>query len=416
MKAVDLQAKFEQPGFLDQILPLWQEVTNSGRVPHLMGFDCHPDVLELRYSSKRRIPRSAWHKLLCKVIFHADLSAQFATFEAASGDHTSMKKQEIQSLSRQQWALAGRPLAVPVSEDNVATASSLRHVRALASSDQVFSFPVPAGALQTLPEALRLQGVGGESMLAGDIEDDSGMTKVSQALEPQQHHGDAGIIFVCIVDERVSAGTYCKTMPGAGTSSLRAGDMAIAVYPQMPGSMAERPTIASQPLYDGAMPIQILKPTDVSPGVLEQMAVWRRGTVVYFFESGGTSELARTLLTSMVSTEAFPDREACAFEPKSESEKELLQSWMIVGLVARAPDSHVGWLLTEAGMEALDSCIPCVGSRCLSKPRAVLVQEKTEYELLKLLQAQGWWWAKFIKQRPTPPYRIGGPLVWSTSG
>ena len=176
-------------------------------------------------------------------------------------------------------------------------------------------------------------------------------------MPPRRRASEDGSVYFSIIDDRVSAGKRCKTMPGAGTSNLRVGDMAIAVYPVLPGSTANRPVISSQPVWDGAMTIQILRPLDLQKVILLQMTAWRRGRVEYSFKRDATAEFGRRVLTAMVAAEAYPGRGESIFQPRDGEEKELLQSWSHLGYVAQVTLGGDGWLLADMGTSMLESCI-----------------------------------------------------------
>ena len=243
------------------------------------------------------------------------------------------------------------------------------------------------------------------NVFAGEIEDDDGQHVVAQ---DHCNRSNADIMYFGIIDDRVSAGKYMKSMPGAGVSTLQAGDMAIVLYPSMPGSTEERPRIASNAFAGGSLDVRIIKFSDFT---LQSLVLWNRADLLYFFKSMTMSQRGMELLTDMVSVEAFPSRQA--FKPRCKEEEDILESWSRLSLVE---GDHSGWRLTAEGMVALDSTVACVDPQPASQLRMKPLHNYTDYELMLHLQQNGWVWKRYNAKRPLEAYKVGGPLVWATAG
>ena len=105
MKMGPLQERLDNdPAYFLQLMELWPKVSSPSLVPQLFGFHSHPQVQALLNSSER-VKGSKWWSLLAKLIYHADLPAQFLRFDSAQADHAAFAEAERKALKLQEQSL-----------------------------------------------------------------------------------------------------------------------------------------------------------------------------------------------------------------------------------------------------------------------------------------------------------------------
>ena len=86
----------------------WKEARRLSSVPFLVGLQDHPIVQELLSDPRRRSARSAWMTCLSRILYHADIDAQYLPRRAARLEHTTLqakrtlaRERAVQRLARQ---------------------------------------------------------------------------------------------------------------------------------------------------------------------------------------------------------------------------------------------------------------------------------------------------------------------------
>ena len=130
MKMGSLRERLDNdPGYYHELMQLWPRVTNPSLVPQIFGFHNHPQVQALQSRSKAA-GFDEWWSLLAKLIYHADLAAQFLRFEDAEADHAALAKEEAKTCKLQRDKLQIVLPKQALSEAVVIKRAFCRHVQA----------------------------------------------------------------------------------------------------------------------------------------------------------------------------------------------------------------------------------------------------------------------------------------------
>eukprot|EP00974_Lingulodinium_polyedra_P061574 5942575-Lingulodinium_polyedra.AAC.1 len=107
-------------------MDLWTETRTARKIPGLLGLEAHPEVVAMASAT---CDRPKWVGLLQKILYRADLEAQFVNFPEARVGHDGLQKKQEKAATQQQLAIAGKPDRLRLTETTICKMAFIRHVR-----------------------------------------------------------------------------------------------------------------------------------------------------------------------------------------------------------------------------------------------------------------------------------------------
>ena len=263
--------------YLNSFLKHWAVASTASMIPSLVGLQSHPEVIEL--DCQTGVKRHMWIKLMSKLLYHADLGAQYADLPEAALEHKLLRKKKDEDMNR---ALKHtKPKPMPLCQETIEKHAFLHHVRTLHSRHHAYSLHLPAGPAEAWPDALQAREHPREDQLVGAIRDDK-----ETFSEPRTAAADGvAETFFSIIDHAANVGKYMQSTIDAHMKPMGNGDMAVAVFPSRP-SCRGRPCIVAQPRACGAVQSHILRFLDASFGTMREMASWKEAKLFTHWEAG----------------------------------------------------------------------------------------------------------------------------------
>ena len=280
--------------------------------------------------------------------------------------------------------------------DRVLEKAALGHFRATLSSDSVYS--LSCRNLVEVPELMPLNEKRSKTGLAYRLEPESAMFMDGDD-ETEAIEGD---IFFSVVRK-----TYSRVrvihVPALAAHKLGPDDIGIAIHSHI-GS-EESPFVHAQPSRLASSPIVVLSRlgADVAAAPSPLFQKWQAdATFSYILEGHVADDVTIETVTKMVHAKAFAESGQLFSLPNAADRLRLLpclQRLEASGCAEAAGDGRGHWCFTPLGqrriraLQKLHSPGPALALRAAPTPLA----NRTQYELVHHLQAEGWTW----KQRPS---------------
>ena len=309
--------------------------------------------------------------------------------------------------------------------DHVLQTAFVKHISSLSMRSHMYSValraPAQAAIIRNMP-GFQLPG-SCWSLSTSDV------SSTRDAFSPDPAHGDPVVgaaVFFRIIDTSPSRARVMKLSAGAA-ADVHVGDIVITLHAVFPDvAPNHRDAVSVSPMLTGSSSALILRSLAAAWEDLEEMQVWELGEPVYCLEGDGLppehQARAAELLTAMVSEGALPGSDSLLAMPEPEAEDTLvMDALQALNIVQRhrtqSPGECVyGYQLTRFGVrQKLRLALALERSSPVGAPREVDLGEKTEYELMKDMETEGWvWLGPLTPKRPLQPYCAGGPKFWGT--
>ena len=408
-----------QPEMLAETVHLFRECRKRKALPELLGLAKHPRISEALASPN-------WSCTILTttacVIYGDDDSSKYAAMaQAKKAQKKHTRKQRVMRHTHESFpTLCTWP--------HVKERAMIEHFKLVASQGRLYSMPLAIfdrGGDVAPATLMRM-----ESKLKRCIADDDIIYDPRELLHRPaglMDDGDGDImdivvprtrLYFSVVEPNPSKARTIPVPPGA-SAKLGPTDVLIALHTDhSEGWMGESGVVSVAPSQIAVNPLLVLSRFGASiDDVIAGLEEWRVGAKeLYVLRSLPYEPALAELTTKMLLGRATP-KGGVTFASASNNDDEttLLQRMAVLGYVECASNDGTfsQWRFTNSGMRDLQQSRKLHSPSCALRDRGVAILDKTAFELILALQAQGWAWEAKAAHR-LPPYRPGERKVCLT--
>ena len=417
---------------------------------------CNPDDMVREFSLCQHPLVAAWKRKtrvksklrdLSKIIYRCDMQALFTDFSDAQKTHARASDR----VARKAASLLVQDAPEAVTFDALLSRCCVEHARATLSHGAFCSLgplragePFPLimdthasfnshhrGSMEPRPAALK------DMQLDADIDNGAEhckFGKLPRREPPLLDPTGSRLLFRVLHPKPVSMKTSRKPIASGGR--LAQSDVAITMHAVVGNDNleggAERPDSLSDPLVmlqpslvpgSSCVVMMMRGLSRCTPHALEtQFHEWHgRGALQYTFQDVKTDATCGSeALHRMIAADAFPNMDKYLTIGAADEHLCVYKQWEHAGLVSmRSGGDDLATFavaFTSGGAAQLSACYFLRRPEPAIRVRpAICLQDRTSYELIKMLDTDGWSWARLpssAKQRSTLMYLPDGEKTW----
>ena len=379
-----------------------------------LGLSQHPKVKEAMPVGQR--PKtSCVRRVLATVLYGLDAESQFAS-HAAARSHGQAAKLRISRLAT---ALLPPKCRNKLGIDAILDFAAADFFRKKAPLGQIFALPASLG-VAVLGDRLASQCSQSQSARGPSQQDNARVLEADCEEVAEQPAASPGLLCFKVLSTTAGAAKVIAPAPAAGTK-LNQDAVTATLHVCSGGDLdSGMPVAALEPLTGpGISPVAVLSLNEIVKHRDLLQVFKQRQALVYTVGSHGAGTPVAHLVTDMVRCGAMQgSAEVFTVTDRSSQQVQQLEELRVDGLVTctSAESGGSSWQLTEKALGHLQSHVELHTPRQFFHVRGDLpLAGRMPFELLTIMEKQGWQWQRLQKGR-APAYVRGGQRVFYSSG